>query len=301
MKEDHLTTEASSTTPYGLFLMGHGTKSSKGRSQFLDFIDLYRRVKGPSSTGGGLIENAQPEMKRALESFISTSPPRIVIAPVVLLPAGHFKDDGPELIEFARKLDPNIELLYGTEIGLLPEVVALTIERILQAKGLRGDPLSKDLYTSSSELGVLIVARGSTDSDANSDLYKLTKLVADKSGFTLVEPAFVSLSPPSVSEGLDRLRRLGAERFVVVPYFLFHGVLLDRIHQEAKEWVSNQTVEDLYLGSEFGPVHLLCDALETRVHQALGRHRNFPCDLCGYRLAIRENNLRLKSLPTAKP
>ena len=45
----------------------------------------------------------------------------------------------------------------------------------------------------------------------------------------MVEPAFVSLAEPSVPAALERCRLLGATKIVVVPYFLFTGVLVDRI------------------------------------------------------------------------
>ncbi|MFC7582907.1 CbiX/SirB N-terminal domain-containing protein [Nonomuraea antimicrobica] len=41
--------------------------------------------------------------------------------------------------------------------------------------------------------------------------------------FMTVETAFVSVTPPGVPGGLERCRRLGAKRVIVVPYLLFAG------------------------------------------------------------------------------
>ena len=83
-------------------------------------------------------------------------------------------------------------------------------------------------------------AAGSSDPDANADLYKVARLVGDGRGFAVVEAAFVSLASPSVPEALDRCRRLGARRMAVVPYFLFTGVLVDRIGDQARAWAGAQ-------------------------------------------------------------
>src|SRR4029077_12742413 len=73
------------------------------------------------------------------------------------------------------------------------------------------------------------VGRGSSDPDANADLFKIARLIHDATGIPVLEPAFVSLAEPRVPAAIERCRRLGAERIAVVPYFLFTGVLVDRI------------------------------------------------------------------------
>src|SRR5262249_57384294 len=85
-------------------------------------------------------------------------------------------------------------------------------------------------------LAVVLVGRGSSDPDANADLYKVGRLLQDSRGLGFVEPAFVSLAPPSVPQALERCRRLGATTVAVVPYFLFTGILVDRIHAQADVW-----------------------------------------------------------------
>jgi sirohydrochlorin cobaltochelatase len=87
---------------------------------------------------------------------------------------------------------------------------------------------------------VLLVGRGSTDPDANAELFKVARLLWEGRGIGGVEAAFVSLAEPGVPAGLDRCRRLGARRIVVLPYFLFDGVLPDRVAAQARHWAAGR-------------------------------------------------------------
>jgi len=93
----------------------------------------------------------------------------------------------------------------------------------------------------------------------------------------MVEPAFVSLAQPSVAEGLERCRRLGAKRIVVLPYFLFRGVLPDRIIAQAT-------------GYDVAPVIGDCDELADLVlerhAEAVAGDIRMNCDTCVHRIAM---------------
>ena len=88
------------------------------------------------------------------------------------------------------------------------------------------------------ETAVLIVGRGSSDPDANSDLSKIARLFYEGRPYPLVESAYVGMTPPDVADGLDRCRKLGAKRIVVFSYFLFTGVLEERIREQSKPSLS---------------------------------------------------------------
>ena len=81
---------------------------------------------------------------------------------------------------------------------------------------------------------VLLVGRGSTDPDANAEVHKAARLLWEGRGYAGVETAFVSLAAPDVPSGLDRCVKLGARRIVVLPYFLFTGILPDRVRQQTR-------------------------------------------------------------------
>ena len=62
----------------------------------------------------------------------------------------------------------------------------------------------------------------------------MARLLWEGRGYAGVEYSFISLAEPSVPAALDRAATLGARRIVVAPYFLFSGVLPDRVTAQAR-------------------------------------------------------------------
>ncbi|MBW3630493.1 MAG: PAS domain S-box protein, partial [Gemmatimonadetes bacterium] len=83
------------------------------------------------------------------------------------------------------------------------------------------------------DTAVLIVGRGSSDPDANSDVAKIARLFYEGRPYPQVESAFVSMTPPGVEEGLDRLTRLAARALRAPVAFLS---LVDQGRQSVRKF-----------------------------------------------------------------
>ena len=73
------------------------------------------------------------------------------------------------------------------------------------------------------ESGVLVVGHGSRRVEANEDVREAARRIAKRGGFRLVEPAFLEIEHPNISEGFARLVHQGAREITVHPYFLSPG------------------------------------------------------------------------------
>jgi sirohydrochlorin cobaltochelatase len=136
------------------------------------------------------------------------------------------------------------------------------------------------------ETAVLVVGRGSSDPDANSDLAKISRLFYEGRPYPMVETAYVSMTPPNVSEGLERLKRMGARRIAVFSYFLFTGVLEERIRHGSEEFAAaNPEVYVSYAGY-FGPHEKVVDLLMERYQEAVRGDIRMNCDVCVHRVAL---------------
>ncbi|ARU63108.1 hypothetical protein CBW65_20585 [Tumebacillus avium] len=71
--------------------------------------------------------------------------------------------------------------------------------------------------------GVLFVAHGSPVLAANQELFDLVEGVRARGLYEGVEPAFLEGASPSIPEGLAACVRQGADKVVVIPYFLLPG------------------------------------------------------------------------------
>jgi cobalt/nickel transport system ATP-binding protein len=259
-----------------LLLVGHGSRSAKGVAAYWEFAGVLRSLAPHLDIGCGFIELAEPDLDTAVERLVQDGATSVVAVPLVLLGAGHLKNDGPAALARGRQRHPHVDFAYGRDLGIHPAPLAVAEERIRSATA--GSPMGGT--------AVVIVSRGSTDPDANADLYKVARLLWDGRGLDLVEPAFVSLAPPSVPESLDRCRRLGAARVAVVPYFLFTGILVERIGAQAAAWAAVHPDVAVRVGRELGPDARLAELVLDRYYEALNGDVRMNCDLCAYRTPL---------------
>jgi sirohydrochlorin ferrochelatase len=259
-----------------LLLVGHGSRSPKGVAAYWEFAAVLRSLAPHLDVGCGFIELAEPDLDTAVVRLVESGASSVVAVPLVLLGAGHLKNDGPAALARGRHQHPNVRFAYARDLGIHPAPLAVAEERIREATA--GWPTGRT--------AVVVVSRGSTDPDANADLYKVARLLWDGRGLGLVEPAFVSLAPPSVPESLDRCRRLGAARVAVVPYFLFTGVLVDRIRSQSATWAADHDDVAVTVGNELGPDPRLAQLVLDRYREALDGNVRMNCDLCAYRTPL---------------
>ena len=149
----------------------------------------------------------------------------MVAVPLMLSAAGHAKGDIPAALARERTRHRGLTWTYGRPLGPHPALLELLAARIAAVSG-PGTP------------AVLLVGRGSTDPDANADVVKTARLLWEGRDYPLAETAFVSLARPDVTEGLERCRLLGARQIVVARYFLFPGVLPDRVAEQAAAYAA---------------------------------------------------------------
>ena len=258
-----------------LLIVGHGSRSAAGVAEYWDLARVVSETAPELDVGCGFIELASPDLDTAVDRLVERGAASVVAVPLVLLGAGHMKDDGPAALHRGRHRHPTVRFAYARQLGLHPLVLAVAEDRIRSAVDEGGD----DPATTA----VVLVSRGSSDPDANADLYKVARLLWDSRGLALVEPAFVSLAQPSVPAALERCRLLGAARIVVVPYFLFTGILVDRIAEQVAAWAAEHPEVDARPGPHLGADPRIAELVVERYREALAGDAHMNCDLCVYR------------------
>ena len=259
-----------------LLLIGHGSRSPAGVAEYWRFTEVLRREAPATTMGFGFIELAEPDLDTAVDKLVAEGARSIVGVPLVLLGAGHMKNDGPACMARGRRRHPGVTFTYATELGVHPLALEVAADRV------RAAAAGED----AADTAVLLVGRGSSDPDANADLAKVARLLWDGRDLGWVEPAFVSLAAPSVPEGLERCRRLGARRIVVIPYFLFTGLLVERIDAQAAAWADEHPDIAVVTGPHLGPDVRLAHLVLERFEQAATGTGRSSCDCCVYRVAL---------------
>jgi energy-coupling factor transporter ATP-binding protein EcfA2/sirohydrochlorin ferrochelatase len=267
-----------STTPPALLVVGHGTRDADGLAEFHALASLVRDAAGALPVETGFIELAEPLIDEAVDRLVARAAPRAVVSvPLVLLAAGHLKNDGPASLARARGRHPEVAFSMGRDLGIDPAVLAVAEDRIRAALPNDHEPETT---------GVVLVGRGSSDPDACGDLYKVARLLADGRGLGMVEPAFAGVAQPDLPAALERLRRLGATTIVVAPFLLFTGVLVPRLYAAASAWASDHPDLDVRAAAHLGPDRRLAQLVLERYREAIQGDVRMNCDLCTYRVRL---------------
>ena len=270
-----------------LLVVGHGTKDPGGARDFLDLLDRTRALLAKDTdtavdTGGGFIELSRPPLTDAVDALWSRGHRHVAAVPLVLVGAGHAKGDipGAMMREMVRR--PGFTYAYGRPLGPHPLLLDVLAERVDAAlRGAAGAACAAGATPSGTT--VLLVGRGSNDPDANAEVVKTGRLLWEGRGYDGVETCFVSMAAPGVPAGLERVRLLGARRVVVAPYFLFRGVLPDRVTTQALEWASRHPGIDVRVARVLGDCDALAELVVERYHEALVGDLRMNCDTCIYR------------------
>jgi cobalt transport protein ATP-binding subunit len=262
-----------------MLVVGHGSRDADGVEEFWELAGAIRAVS-PVPVGFGFIELASPTVDEAIDALVADGATEIVSVPLVLLSAGHLKNDAPAALARARDRHPEVRFRLARDLGIEPRVLDAATDRIRDA--------ASDAATAADpeKLGVALIGRGSSDPDACADLWKVGRLLADGRGLGTVEPGFVSVAGPSVPETLERLRLLGATTAVVAPFFLFPGVLLRRIYDQADAWATDHPEVTVRGAAHLGADPRLAALVVERYREACHGDVRMNCDLCAYRVQL---------------
>ncbi|MEU3530023.1 MULTISPECIES: CbiX/SirB N-terminal domain-containing protein [Streptomyces] len=264
------------TTPPALLIAGHGTRDDAGAEAFRAFVRELGLRRPDLPVAGGFIELSPPPLGDAVAELVERGVRRFAAVPLMLVSAGHAKGDIPAALAREKERHPGISYTYGRPLGPHPALLNVLERRLDDVIG------DQDR----AEVTVLLVGRGSTDPDANAEVFKAARLLWEGRGYAGVETAFVSLAAPDVPSGLDRCVALGARKIVVLPYFLFTGILPDRVRRQTEEWAAAHPETPVASADVIGPEPELLDLVLERYEEAVKGDLRMNCDSCVYRIAL---------------
>lgn len=257
--------------PAGLVLVGHGSRSPRSELEMRALTELVAGALPDVAVDLGFLEMTDPPAGAAVDRLVGDGCETVVVLPLMLLAAGHAKSDVPAVVLEARDRHPAADIRLGNALGIVHALVAVLGEAVVGAGG-EGLPL-------------LLVARGTSDPDANGDAHKAGRLVAEWTGAPFVHVAFSGVTTPSVGDGLEVFARLGFPRMAVAFWFLGHGQLVERARHQIDGFVARTGVEVVDAGY-VGADPRVVPSIVERYRQALaGWPHVLNCDLCAYRAA----------------
>ena len=261
----------------GIMLCGHGSRSEPAVAEFANLVFRLKILLPNIPIEFGYLEFAKPIISDGLDKLREAGVTEIVALPAMLFAAGHAKNDIPSVLNTYNYKYPKLKITYSRELGIDNLMIKAASERIIES--IDSAKLKIDKHDSM----LLVVGRGASDPDANSNISKITRLLWEGIGFGWAETAYSGVTFPLVSPALEKIVQVGYKRIIVFPYFLFTGILVDRIYKSVDEVSKvHSNIEFLkapYLNDHPKVVETFCD----RVIDVIDGDINMNCQLCKYR------------------
>ena len=262
----------------GVMVCGHGSRSQSAIEEFAALADAVRqRIGARFPVEHGYLEFATPIIRDGLDRLRERGADHILAVPGMLFAAGHVKNDIPSVLNTYQRQHPGVTVQYGRDLGIDLRMVRAAGDRVREALDAAGDTVPMH------ETMLVVVGRGTSDPDANSNVSKVMRLLWEGLGFGWGETGYSGVTFPLVEPALDHAARLGYRRIVVFPYFLFTGVLVERIYAYT-DVVAARHPEIEFVKAPYLNTHpLVVETFLERIEETLHGTGNMNCQMCKYR------------------
>jgi len=261
----------------GIMVCGHGSRDDEAVKEFAAVAAGLRQRLPQYPVESGFLEFARPVIRDGLDALRDGGAKRILAVPGMLFAAGHAKNDIPSVLNTWAAEYPGIEVQYGRELGIDVKMMRAAGDRVAEGLAAAGAAVPRH------ETLLMVVGRGASDPDANSNAAKVTRMLWEGMGFGWAETAYSGVTFPLVEPGLEHAVKLGFRRIVVFPYFLFTGRLVKRIYEHT-DLVAARHPEVEFVKAPYLADHpLVLDAFADRVTEILEGENLMNCQLCKYR------------------
>lgn len=225
-----------------LVLTAHGSADPRSAATTREIAQRVRVMRPGQQVRVAFCEQSTPHLRDVLAELRVPA----VVTPLLLASAYHARIDIPAIIS-----ETGAAAVRAETLGEDPRLLTVMRER-LSALGVEPQDRS---------LGVLVVAVGSSHSAANA---RTATVAADLARGTLWSTATAYATGPhsGVDREIELLRRRGAQRIVLAPWFIAPGVITDRVGELAD-------AADVEMAAPLGAHRLVAQTVLDRFDQAI--------------------------------
>ncbi|OBI30456.1 sirohydrochlorin ferrochelatase [Mycobacterium sp. E1386] len=202
-----------------LVLTAHGSRDPRSGANAQTVADRLAGMRPDLDVRLAFLELNEPNFADVLAELPDSR--RAVVAPFLLASAYHARLDIPKQIAKAGAHG----IRQADVLGEDERLVTVLRERLAEVGVSPHDD----------DLGVMVVAIGSSNAAANARTSKVASRLAIGTGWAGATTAFATRPEASVERAADHLRRRGARRLVIAPWFLAPGLLTDGVSAYARD------------------------------------------------------------------
>jgi sirohydrochlorin cobaltochelatase len=269
-----------SSAPPAVLLIGHGTRLAAGVTEFHALADQLQQALPDRTCLAGFLELVEPSLPEALERLRQQGFQRVTALPALLMAAGHVKNDIPVILNAFQAEHPEMTITFGADLGVHPNLLQVARERIESVETEFGSAYDRR------DTLLVVIGRGSSDPDANSNISKITRILWEGMGFGWAETAYTAVAAPLMDDALERAHRLGFPRMVVFPYLLFTGRLVDQVRAAVAAYQERHPEVRAVVAPYLNAHPLVAATFLERLTEAERGEARMNCQFCSYRVPI---------------
>ena len=229
-----------------LVLTAHGSRDPRSGATAGALAERLAILRPDVDVRLAFLERNAPLLADVLTGLPDGRP--AVVTPFLLAAAYHARHDIPEHIARAGIRD----IRQADVLGEDERLVSVLRERLAEL-GVSPDD---------DDLGVMVVAIGSSDAAANARTATVAATLVSGTRWAGAATAFATRGERTVARAAGSLRRQGARRLVIAPWFLAPGLITDRVATFARE-------HGIPMAEPLGAHRLVAETVLDRYQQAL--------------------------------
>jgi sirohydrochlorin ferrochelatase len=223
-----------------LVLTAHGSRDPRSAANARVVAGRIRRIRPELDVRVAFCDLNTPRL-------VDVVTPGAVVTPFLLADAYHARIDIPQQI-----VECGVAVRQAGVLGEDDRLIDVMHERLAELGFSTSDP----------ELGVVVVAIGSTHAAANARTARVAHKLIAGSRWVGATTAFATGSGLSPAQAVDGLRHSGARRVVIAPWFLAPGRLTDRVLEYA-------AAQDIPMAAPLGSHRLVAETVLDRFDTAV--------------------------------
>jgi sirohydrochlorin ferrochelatase len=198
-----------------LVLTAHGSADPRSAATALAVANQVRGLRPELDVRSAFCEQTSPNLRDVLLVVDDGA----VVTPLLLASAYHAHVDIPAIIDESGR-----DVRQADVLGEDDRLISVMRQRLAEAAV---SPIDTNV-------AVVVVAVGSSWDAANRRTARVASALAIGTRWATTTTAFATGPRPSVAAAVDRLRRQGTNRIVLLPWFLAHGRITDRVAEFAR-------------------------------------------------------------------
>jgi sirohydrochlorin ferrochelatase len=209
-----------------LLAVAHGSRDPRHREAVEALADAVRAQRPDQRVEVAFLDHCGPTTARALHGLVREGFQHVAVVPLLLNTAFHARHDIPAAVASAHAALPD----RWRRTFPRPTVAGPLGPHKLLVSGLERRLREAGVWPGDEDTAVVLAWAGSSDRVAVAAVDDVAE-GWEQSGWVRVLP--IPADGDLAGEAVRALRRRGAERVVVAPYFLAPGLLADRVRDSA--------------------------------------------------------------------